>query len=90
MTESSLSGDTTSLARHPNEFVAHSRKGDSEPGKLFFPSLRGVAIQALIEELGLRMLFANNKPPSAPDKPHTHLVSALILEESLQRGKERD
>lgn len=53
----SLSGETTSVARQPKEFVAHSLNGDSEPAKLFLPSLRGVTIHALIELLGLRMFF---------------------------------
>jgi hypothetical protein len=68
----SLSGETTSVARQPNELVAHSRNGDSEPAKLFLPSLRGVrgvTIHALIELLGLRTFFPEkdaSMPATAP------------------------
>ena len=58
----SLSGDSTS-ARQPNEFCAHSRKGDSDPVKLFLPSLHGVEMHTFADALGLRIF---PKDPSMP------------------------
>ena len=62
MAASSRTGDTTS-ARPPKELLAHSRKGESEPGELFLAPLLGVPM--LMELSGLRMFL----PCWAPTTP---------------------